>query len=92
MLSRNRFHVALYKLILLKNILETKLHKEKVKMLDAFEKLIINTEVDDVVDENDDNASAQDLLHHSSESNSSEEDDADDGISFDDEIFSQLTR
>lgn len=62
MLSRNRFHVALYKLILLKNILETKVHKEKVVMLDAFEKLIINTEVED------EEESIQKLLHSSSSS------------------------
>ena len=44
MIARNNFRVALYKLILLKNILDTKVHKVKVKLLDAFEKLIINTE------------------------------------------------
>ena len=49
MIARNNFKVALYKLIILKNILETKLHKEKVQKLDAFEKLIINTEAEDVM-------------------------------------------
>ena len=49
MIARNNFKVALYKMIILKNILETKLHKEKVRKLDAFEKLIINTEAEDVV-------------------------------------------
>ena len=44
MLARNNFRVALYKLILLKNIVETKIHKEKIQMLYAFEQLIINTE------------------------------------------------
>ena len=51
MIARNNFKVALYKMIILKNILETKLHKEKVRKLDAFEKLIINTEAEDVVKE-----------------------------------------
>ena len=44
MLSRNNFRVALYKLILLKNIVDTKIHKERIQMLYAFEQLIINTE------------------------------------------------
>lgn len=44
MIARNNFRVSLYKLILLKNILDTKLHKEKMQMLFAFEQLIINTE------------------------------------------------
>jgi hypothetical protein len=44
MIARNNFRVNLYKLILLKNILDTKLHKEKMQMLFAFEQLIINTE------------------------------------------------
>ena len=44
MLDRNNFRVALYKLILLKNIVETKVHKERIQMLYAFEQLIINTE------------------------------------------------
>ena len=44
MLARNNFRVALYKLILLKNIVETKMHKERMQMLYAFEQLIINTE------------------------------------------------
>ena len=30
MISRNNFRVALYKLILLKNIVETKMHKERM--------------------------------------------------------------
>ena len=42
--SRNKFRMALYKLILLKNIIETKVHKEKMQTLFAFEQLIINTE------------------------------------------------
>ena len=44
MLARNNFRVALYKLILVKNIVETKMHKERMQMLYAFEQLIINTE------------------------------------------------
>ena len=44
MISRNNFRVALYKLILLKNIVETKMHKERMQILYAFEQLIINTE------------------------------------------------
>lgn len=44
MLSRKRFKVALYKMVLLKNIVENKVHKEKMAMLFAFEQLIINTE------------------------------------------------
>jgi hypothetical protein len=44
MIARNNFRVCLYKLILLKNIIETKVHKEKMQMLFAFEQLIINTE------------------------------------------------
>ena len=37
MLSRKRFRLSLYKLMLLKNILENKVHKEKMQMLYAFE-------------------------------------------------------
>jgi len=44
MINRNRFRISLYKLILLKNIVETKVHKERMQMLFAFEQLIINTE------------------------------------------------
>ena len=44
MLARNNFRVALYKLILLKNIVDTKVHKERIQVLYAFEQLIINTE------------------------------------------------
>ena len=44
MIARNNFRVALYKLILLKNIVETKMHKERMQMLYAFEQFIINTE------------------------------------------------
>ena len=48
MLARKRFRLSLYKLMLIKNIIENKVHKEKMQMLYAFEQLIINTE-----DEND---------------------------------------
>jgi hypothetical protein len=44
MLSRLRFRNCLYKLIIFKNIVENKAHKEKLSMLFAFEQLIINTE------------------------------------------------
>lgn len=44
MVARNNFRVALYKLILIKNIVETKMHKERMQCLYAFEQLIINTE------------------------------------------------
>ena len=48
MLARKRFRLSLYKLMLIKNIIENKVHKEKMQMLYAFEQMIINTE-----DEND---------------------------------------
>ena len=48
MLARKHFRLSLYKLMLLKNIIENKVHKEKMQMLYAFEQMIINTE-----DEND---------------------------------------
>ena len=44
MLARKRFRLSLYKLMLLKNLLENKVHKEKMQMLFAFEQMIINTE------------------------------------------------
>jgi len=44
MLNRKRFRVCLYKLILLKNIVDNKVHKEKMSLLYAFEQMIINTE------------------------------------------------
>ena len=55
MVARNNFRVQLYKLILIKNIVETKMHKERMQMLYAFEQLIINTEdPDDEESENED--------------------------------------
>ncbi len=48
MIARKNFRISLYKLMLFKNIVENKVHKEKMQMLYAFEQLIINTE-----DEND---------------------------------------
>ena len=44
MINRIRFRNALYKLIVFKNIVENKVHKEKMSTLFAFEQLIINTE------------------------------------------------
>jgi hypothetical protein len=44
MISRKRFRISLYKMMLFKNIVENKMHKEKMSMLYAFEQLIINTE------------------------------------------------
>lgn len=44
MLSRKHFRISLYKLMLVKNIIENKVHKEKMQMLYAFEQMIINTE------------------------------------------------
>lgn len=44
MLARKSFRISLYKLMLFKNIVENKVHKEKMQMLYAFEQLIINTE------------------------------------------------
>jgi hypothetical protein len=37
MLARKHFRISLYKLMLLKNIVENKVHKEKMQMLYAFE-------------------------------------------------------
>ena len=44
MIARIRFRNCLYKLIIFRNIVETKVHKEKMAMLYGFEQLIINTE------------------------------------------------
>ena len=44
MLDKIRFRTCLYKLILLRNIIENKVHKEKMCLLFSFEQLIINTE------------------------------------------------
>ena len=44
MLSKIRFRTCLYKLILLRNIIENKVHREKMSLLFSFEQLIINTE------------------------------------------------
>ena len=45
MISRIHFRTSLFKLICFQNILETKIHKDKMKMLWGFEQMIINTEV-----------------------------------------------
>jgi hypothetical protein len=44
MLNRIHFRNSLYKLILLQNIVENKVYKEKMTMLYSFEQMIINTE------------------------------------------------
>ena len=44
MQERKNFRLNLYKLMLVRNIIENKVHKEKMSMLYAFEQLIINTE------------------------------------------------
>lgn len=44
MIARIRFRNSLYKLIIFRNIVETKVHKEKMSLLFGFEQLIINTE------------------------------------------------
>ena len=44
MIARKGFRISLYKMMLFKNIVENKVHKEKMTMLYAFEQLIINTE------------------------------------------------
>ena len=61
MIARNKFRMALYKLILLKNIVETKVHKEKMQMLFAFEQLIINTEDFGAEEEEADDADNRDF-------------------------------
>ena len=43
-LAYRKFRHALYRLILLKNIVETKIHKDTMVCLFAFEQLIMNTE------------------------------------------------
>lgn len=44
MIARQRFRHHLYKLLVFRNIVEMKQHKEKMAMLYGFEQLIINTE------------------------------------------------
>ena len=39
MFSRNHFKAALYKLILLKSIVDTKVHKENLHVIAAYEKM-----------------------------------------------------
>ena len=56
MIARNNFRVALYKLIQLKNIVETKIHKERMQVLYAFEQFIINTEDPSGSEEDDENS------------------------------------
>ena len=51
MIARKAFRISLYKMMLFKNIVENKVHKEKMSMLYAFEQLIINTEDGAIGDE-----------------------------------------
>ena len=44
MIARIRFRHHLYKLLVFRNIVEMKMHKEKMATLYGFEQLIINTE------------------------------------------------
>lgn len=44
MLNRLRFRRSLFKLLIFRNIVENKVHKENMVKLFAFEQLIINTE------------------------------------------------
>jgi hypothetical protein len=50
-LNRKRFRKRLYRLILVKNLIQAKVHKEQMRMLFAFEQLIMNTEDPDDPDE-----------------------------------------
>ncbi len=60
MIARKNFRISLYKMMLLKNIIENKVHKEKMQMLYAFEQMIINTEDEDDEDYYDDVYGAED--------------------------------
>lgn len=51
MINKKRFRVNLYKMMLLKNLVDNKVYKEKMVMLYAFEQLIINTEDGEYDDE-----------------------------------------
>ena len=64
MLSRKHFRLSLYKLMLLKNIVENKVHKEKMQMLYAFEQLIINTEDENEPDYYDEAYGEEGGAHH----------------------------
>lgn len=37
MIQRKKFRISLYKLMLVRNIIENKIHKERMSMLYAFE-------------------------------------------------------
>lgn len=50
-LNRKRFSKRLYRLILVKNLIQAKVHKEQMSVLFAFEQLIMNTEDPDDPDE-----------------------------------------
>ena len=45
MINRLRFKKCLYRMILLRNLIEIKLHKEKMTKLFAFESFVYNLEV-----------------------------------------------
>jgi hypothetical protein len=44
MLNRLKFRRNLFKLLILKNVIETKVHKENMVKMFVFERLIANTE------------------------------------------------
>jgi uncharacterized sporulation protein YeaH/YhbH (DUF444 family) len=67
MLARKRFRLSLYKLMLLKNIVENKVHKEKMQMLYAFEQMIINTEDENDQDYYDEMYGGEEGAHHPGE-------------------------
>ena len=64
MINRINFKNSLYKLILLKNIIETKVYKEKMAVLFAFEQMIINTEEaqEDEIEYKEESADEEDLM------------------------------
>lgn len=72
MLARKRFRLSLYKLMLFKNLVENKVHKEKMQMLYAFEQMIINTE------DQDDQEYYDELYGHEKKSAEDEDDYYDD--------------
>ena len=43
-LARRSFRASLFKMILFKNLVESKVHKEKMSAMYAFEKLLLNAE------------------------------------------------
>lgn len=61
-MERKKFRINLYKLMLVRNILENKVHKEKMSMLYAFEQMIINTE-DENMDYGEEQEYYDDLIY-----------------------------